>query len=255
MPGDTAPKTADEYFDELDLAPPCGDKLISTVIHENGTRYYFCILDAAGVTAYGEHAPPGAPSLLTTTHDETCAADVWRMVAPASEVPAELDAACTRTGDSPDVDWETKSHGSRPNPATWDYCSGGGVGLANWVNTWHPFYIDWQFHYAYNDQAHWVIETLWGWHDRSMTGTSPLSEEANIGEETIAACSGTVRFRAWWRWDAGDSWIISVDQNVGSGGRFTWNISYTGGSEDIDVRFRSDSVTGVHRHAGVFLDN
>jgi hypothetical protein len=245
---------------------PCGEHTIEVVRHESGSTLTFCVLDEDGVVAIGESRPMGTPSLLEEIgyHESAmCPADVLRWVAPDEDVPEELEVACDptelRVNASLDADGsvETREVGmldelaSEIDPAAVDYCANNGASLFDTnrctsLRTWYwadPL-----------DRSMWCITDLWGWHDRSLYGTR--GDEGNYGGDTIAVCSGSVRFRAWWRWDVGDAWIGSLDSNYGTGALTSWAISYTGGLEDIDIRFRVESTgTGVHRHAGSFEDD
>ncbi len=138
-----------------------------------------------------------------------------------------------------------------PAALTFNYCNAGGATLfdserCSHVRSWRdadPL-----------GTSMWCITDFWGWHDRTMSDVR--GEEGNLGNDVVAICNGTARFRAWWRWDEGDSWIGSLDAIYGHASLHVWQLEYHGGFEDIDVRFRVDSVDGgIHRHTGRFADD
>jgi hypothetical protein len=248
---------------------PCGEHTTAVVEHESGSTLTFCVLDEAGVVAIGESRPIGTASLLSEigyNDSSMCPADVLRWAAPDREVPAELEAACDptqqrlRTTLAEDGTVETHDVDApqdlqsvlHPDALASNYCGSNGATLFNsercsFTKSW------WQADPLANSM--WCINTFWGWHDRSLYGTR--GDEGNLGNDTVAVCSGTVRFRAWWRWDVGDSWIGSLDGIYGHGTLNVWQIEYHGGWEDIDIRFRveSNDGVGVHRHTGRFKDD
>lgn len=244
---------------------PCGDHTTKVVRHESGSTLTFCVLDEDGVVAIGESRPIGTPSLLADIgyHESAmCPADVLRLVAPDEDVPDELEVACDptqlRTHARLNDDGSVEAHEvgmadeltSPLDPAAVNYCANNGASLFDTYEC--EDMRDW---YWGNPLAHsiWCVTSLWGWHDRSMYGTR--GDEGNVGADVVAVCSGSARFRAWWRWDVGDAWIGSLDGTYANGSLNSWEIAYIGGLEDIDIRFRVDSTgTGVHRHTGRFTD-
>lgn len=245
---------------------PCGERTSKVVQHESGSTLTFCVLDEDGVVAIGESRAIGTPSVLDELgyrEASMCPADVLRVVAPDEEVPEELELACDPTELrmnarlNADGSVETNEVGTADEltaandpVASSAYCAADGASVfddlqCDKVRGWY---------YA-NPIANsmWCITSLWGWHDRSLYGTR--GDEGNAGTDIVAVCSGSARFRAWWRWDVGDAWIGSLDEIYGSGSLKSWDISYIGGLEDIDIRFRVESTgTGVHRHTGRFAD-
>jgi hypothetical protein len=199
--------------------------------------------------------PKGALSVLERIHPQPqriCPADLFRALAPERALPTEFARACDASRAEPlPTDVARRLEPAVVSSAVLtgaDYC--GANGASNFVRD------------ACNDlkttqtdelRSYYCISELWGWHDRAMTWQLG-GEEGDYGEERVAACGGSIRFRAFWRWDVGDSWITSLDVTIGSGGRYTWYIAETGGGEDIDVRFKVDSAGGTHRHAGLFVD-
>lgn len=238
---------------------PCGDDTVAVVQHESGVTLSFCELDD-GVIAIGESGPEGTPSVLKQLHEEparVCPADLFRAVAPEAVVPAALERPCDDNLEllrAPELRMQAEPAAalvgeSDPQALLGNYC--GGSGPNNFNVDWCQYFLDGlqgdpSSYYCINNQ-------LWGWHDRSMSGQLG-GEEGDWGEETVAACGGSIRFRAFWRWDVGDAWVTSLDVSVGAGGWYNWTIAEIHGSEDIDVRFRVDSQGGTHRHAGVFED-
>jgi hypothetical protein len=239
---------------------PCGDRTVANVQHESGVTVTFCEL-GEGVIGIGESGPEGTRSLLQQLHGEparVCPGDLYRVVAPGEAVPAALERGCD---DSEPLltSAELEAHGERtdvltagadPQALLGNYCGGSG---ANNFNLDHcvPLLLD----LSGDPNSYWCIHNaLWGYHDRTMSGQLG-GEEGDWGEEMVAACGGSIRFRAYWRWDVGDAWISSLDVSIGSGGWYHWVIAETDGGEDIDVRFKVDSLGGgTHRHAGIFED-
>ena len=231
---------------------PCGERTIAVLHEESGVDVIFCRL-ADGVVGFGERGPAGVPSVIGDLA-LACPGDVYRRLRPDSPVPAELDGSCTEVASrKPDE----RELATPIEPAPWeaDWCSSS-PGASNFYNDHCAAVVD----HSKNVSGGWdelkyyyCTNTLWGWHDRNLAG-SLGGEEGDSGYERVVACGGSIRFRAWWRWDVGDSWIGSLDFTVGSGGWAHWWIYEANGGEDIDVRFRVDSLGGTHRHTGVFED-
>lgn len=238
---------------------PCGDRTIANVEHESGVTVTFCQLDE-GVIAIGESGAEGTRSLLAQLHAEPaslCPGELFHAVAPDQEIPAALSQGCD-DGESQLRIPELETQRDRADALTAD--ADPQTLLGNYCGPSGPnnFYLDRcvpvQDGLIGNPNSYWCINNaLWGWHDRTMS--SQLGgEEGDWGEETVAACGGSIRFRALWRWDVGDSWITDLDVTIGSGGWYHWIIAETDGGEDIDVRFKVESLGGTHRHTGIFSD-
>ncbi|WP_437796781.1 hypothetical protein [Sorangium sp. So ce693] len=245
---------------------PCGDNTVAVVSHQSGVKVVFCVLDDRGVVAVGEHRQDGTPSLLKRAGydaETMCPADLLRAIAPEQRVPARLEASCDparRQARLPSAPERLRA----PDPASFAlaaeavYCEGENP---RWEFTDRcRYYSRWADDVRAEDGSalvkSWCKFTEEKSHSNIMSGSgNGLGDEGNIGEETVASCIDYTIFQAFWRWDAGDPWTSSIFVPLGPGGVYTWNISYTGGLEDIDVRFTAQSQNaGIHRYAGIFID-
>jgi len=224
---------------------PCGDNTVAILRDPSGADVVFCTA-GDGVVAVGERGTREMPSVIAA-QGRPCPRDLYRALAPGQPVPAALDFPCREAV----IEERAPVAAEDTQRAAGGYCSAS-VGPANFKkdhcdvvpNVFTPQHPG-GFFYCIKD-------VLWGWHDRNLAGS--LGEEGDGGNERVAACGGPIRFRAWWRWDVGDSWVASLDATVGAGGWWGWGIYEMDGGEDIDVRFRVDSLGGTHRHTGIFED-
>jgi hypothetical protein len=258
MNPDDAPPVPEAAVGGASAERPCGDRTLAVVHHATGNTVTFCNL-ANGVVAVGETAPLGTPSLLSRFSPETslCPRDVFAAVAPDRAIPAAIDRSCERVASrslakqrndlelapaalANDVTAASACNASGPTNFHNDHC----LAVQDWSKNYSGGWYGTKFYYCIADQ-------LWGWHDRWSTA---YIGEGDTGYERVAACNGSIRFRAWWRWDEGDSWIASLDTTVAANAYYVWYIAEWDGGEDIDVRFRVDSAGGVHRHTGIFED-
>jgi hypothetical protein len=226
---------------------PCGAKTIAVLRDHRGADVVFCSA-GPGVVAVGERGNREMPTVIGA-QGRVCPGDLYRALAPGKPVPREIDFPCVEKAiERPDGEPVLIEDTQR---AAGDYCSAS-VGPSNFKND-HCDVVPDAFTPGYDGGFFYCIkDVLWGWHDRNLAGS--LGDEGDGGNERVAACGGPIRFRAWWRWDVGDSWVASLDTTVGAGGWYAWGIYEFDGGEDIDVRFRVDSLGGTHRHTGIFED-
>lgn len=246
---------------------PCGDDTVAVLKSDTGSQVVFCAHEA-GAMSVGEISMTGREILRDIGYEprKTTPADLFRMLAPQSPLPERLvavsDPASAPSNKPRAVEYieiedpimpSSDGLGQPVKPLNHNYdhyC--GPSGRTNFKNEWCGYVSNtWC---QGNCAAEWCIDIFWGWHDRSMTGT--IGEEGDLGREWVAACNGNVRFRAFFRWDAGDAWATKVDVIINPGGLVSWSSGCTNASEDCDVRFRSESAdgVGVHRHTGHFSD-